>query len=245
MTDLKTDFSIFSDRGSRPVNEDFADSAVKRDAQCFVLCDGLGGHGMGDRASRFVARFVLHEFTRSQSLASFAQTVLPRAHQALRAEQEKAGAAGKMKTTAVVLVLEGESGFCLHIGDSRLYRFRGGAVDVQTRDHSVPQMLVLTGEIKTEEIRSHPDRNKLLRALGDERETVKFELTRFDVRAGDAFLICSDGFWEPVTESEMLALLQSEPTARAWLEKMSRLAAENSGGKAMDNYTAVAVRVRG
>ena len=217
MTDLKTDFSIFSDRGSRPVNEDFADSAVKRDAQCFVLCDGLGGHGMGDRASRFVARFVLHEFTR----------------------------AGKMKTTAVVLVLEGESGFCLHIGDSRLYRFRGGAVDVQTRDHSVPQMLVLTGEIKTEEIRSHPDRNKLLRALGDDRETVKFELTRFDVRAGDAFLLCSDGFWEPVTESEMLALLQSEPTARAWLEKMSRLAAENSGGKAMDNYTAVAVRVRG
>lgn len=116
---------------------------------------------------------------------------------------------------------------------------------MQTRDHSVPQMLVLTGEIKTEEIRSHPDRNKLLRALGDDRETVKFELTRFDVRAGDAFLLCSDGFWEPVTESEMLALLQSEPTARAWLEKMSRLAAENSGGKAMDNYTAVAVRVRG
>ena len=219
MTDLKTDFSIFSDRGSRPVNEDFADSAVKRDAQCFVLCDGLGGHGMGDRASRFVARFVLHEFTRCQSLASFAQTVLPRAHQALRAEQEKA--------------------------DSRLYRFRGGAVDVQTRDHSVTQMLVLTGEIKTSEIRSHPDRNKLLRALGDERETVKFELTRFDVRAGDAFLLCSDGFWEPVTESEMLALLRSVPTAKGWLEKMALLAVRNSAGKAMDNYTAVAVRVRG
>ena len=233
MTDLKTDFSIFSDRGSRPVNEDFADSAVKRDAQCFVLCDGLGGHGMGDRASRFVARFVLHEFTRSQSLASFAQTVLPRAHQALRAEQEKAGAAGKMKTTAVVLVLKGESGFCLHIGDSRLYRFRGGAVDVQTRDHSVPQMLVLTGEIKTEEIRSHPDRNKLLRALGSGQ------------RVNDRAQLVAKQHAVVRTESEMLALLQSEPTARAWLEKMSRLAAENSGGKAMDNYTAVAVRVRG
>lgn len=243
MKRMKPDYSLFSDRGSRAVNEDYADAFFRRGASCFVLYDGLGAHGMGDRASRFVTQFIKREFAKSSGLASL-ETVLPRAQEALRAEQVRLGAVGRMRTTAVVLLLDGSSGMCVHIGDSRLYRFRGGELLSRTRDHSVPQMLALTGEIEESEIRSHPDRSKLLRALGDERETIKYETARFDVRAGDVFLLCSDGFWEPVTEDEMISLLRESANAKQWLSRMSRLAARNSAGKLMDNYTAVAVFIK-
>ena len=245
MSAIKTDCGIFTDPGGRPVNEDFADMLMKKGARCFVLCDGLGGHGMGDKASRFVARFVLREFARCTDIGAFITRVLPDAQTALREEQARKGITGKMKTTAVVLVLDDESAYCAHIGDSRLYRFRGGVADFRTRDHSIPQMLVMTGEIGEEQIRSHPDRNKLLRALGDDREEIKCETARLDLRPGDAFLLCSDGFWEPVTEDEMLALLSSCRSAKDWVSKMAALAVRNSAGSSMDNYTAVGVMVKG
>ena len=69
------------------------------------------------------------------------------------------------------------------------------------------------------------------------------ERTDFDVRPGDAFLLCSDGFWEPLTEGEMLRLLSEQKSAKGWLNAMAQLAVKNSAGKNMDNFTAVAVRI--
>ena len=244
MSAMKAEYAVFSCKGSRQVNEDFADVAVKNGRYCFILCDGLGGHGCGDVASRFVARHIKDYFMRCSDMERFASDALEAAHKALLEKQRSAeGSAQKMKTTAVVLTIDGNSGICAHLGDSRLYRIRGGRILSRTRDHSVPQMLYMTGEISEDEIRCHPDRNKLLRALGDDRETVKVERSRFDVRAGDVFLLCSDGFWEPVTESEMLSLLSDAPGVKKWLDEMARLAFENSDGRQMDNFTAVAVRV--
>ena len=105
-----------------------------------------------------------------------------------------------MRTTAVVLCTEGNRGTALHIGDSRFYHFRNGKIISQTKDHSVPQMLAMAGEISEHEIRRHPDRNRLLRALGDENEEVRFVRSDFEIKEGDAFLLCSDGFWEEVEE---------------------------------------------
>ena len=149
-----------------------------------------------------------------------------------------------MRTTAVVLCIDGNRGIALHIGDSRLYRFREGRVLSRTRDHSIPQILVMAGEITEEEIRSHPDRNKLLRALGDENDELRVEKSEFDVRPGDAFLLCSDGFWEPVTEAEMERTLAENGKVKKWLSSMSKLAFQNSDRSKMDNCTAVAVTVR-
>lgn len=237
---MKLQHSLFSDKGGRQINEDFADVFSARRAQCFVLCDGLGGHGLGDLASRFVTEFVGREFLGGR----LTDDVLLNAHRALCSRQREMGVAGKMRTTAVVLAIDGDRGFCSHIGDSRLYQFRGGEVLWRTRDHSIPQMLVLTGEITEDEIRTHPDRNKLLRALGDERDEVKYETCHFAVQPGDAFLLCSDGFWVPVTEREMSDTLQKSPSVKQWLNRMACLAVENSAGKHMDNYTAIAVQIK-
>jgi serine/threonine protein phosphatase PrpC len=144
----------------------------------------------------------------------------------------------------VVLWRQGGQVLWGHSGDSRLYQFRDGRVLFQTKDHSVPQMLVGSGEITFDEIRTHEDRNRLLRALGTPGP-VKATLVKEAREAcpGDTFLLCSDGFWEPVLEADMEAALATHPEPAAWLAALEgplrrRLADDD------DNYSALAVTVR-
>ena len=241
---MKIEHCIFTDKGSRSVNEDRADFAVSGDRACFILCDGLGGHGMGDRAAQTVVDAVRQSFLSSRSLDAFAAEVLDQAQAAVLAAQAADPRAKHMKTTAVLLCMEETRGIVLHIGDSRLYRFRDGKLLSRTADHSIPQILYLTGEIREEEIRFHPDRCRLLRALGDDAEVLRSSRSDFEIRSGDAFLLCSDGFWEPVTESDMERALCSADGAKAWLGTLSALAMQNTASGDADNLTAIAVTVK-
>ena len=241
---MKLEHSIFTSPGTRSVNEDFADVVTAGSRRCYIVCDGLGGHGMGDKASRFVVGRLKEHFVSCSTNEEFAASAIADAQTALRQEQLRLGAVNMMKTTAVVLATDGSSCICLHVGDSRLYHFRGGRVLFHTRDHSIPQMLVLMGDIREDEIRRHPDRNKLIRALGDDKDEVKCEISRFEAGVGDAFLLCSDGFWEPIEDEQMCSLLEKTDSAPEWLRSMSRICVENSRGRSMDNYTAIAVRVK-
>lgn len=242
---MRIEYDLFTDKGGRPVNEDFADMVSKKDSGCFVLCDGLGGHGMGDKASRFVVEFVKDYFIKCSTTDEFIADVVDKTQSAIHAKQKELGLDGKMKTTGVILILEKNRAVCLHVGDSRLYHFRNNNVIFRTRDHSIPQMLVMTGEIKEEDIRKHPDRNKVLRAFGDDHDKLKFEINTLNYNIGDSFLLCSDGFWEPVTENEMTDLLAGTSSVKNWLKEMAMLARKNSNEKSMDNFTAVAVRIKG
>lgn len=242
---MKTEYCIFTDKGDRPVNEDFAGHISSNLGECFILCDGLGGHGMGDKASMFVVEYVKAYFENSGSLKEFIDTVVLDTQKALRQEQSELRLTDKMKTTAVILVTDHTEWVSIHVGDSRLYQFRDNAMVLRTRDHSIPQMLVLTGEIGEDEIRSHPDRNKVLRAFGDDREELMSEVSKLEVKSGDLFLLCSDGFWEPVTEAEMISAMRTCTSAEEWLNTMAGIARKNSTGKKMDNFTAIAVKVGG
>ena len=241
---MRPEHSIFTDKGGRPVNEDCAGAVRSGNRYCFIVCDGLGGHGMGDRASRLVTEALKKHFSACGSIEEFAADALARAQEELLEAQRSDPRLRRMSTTAVVLCIEGDKGLCLHIGDSRLYHFRNGRVLSRTRDHSIPQMLFMTGEITEQEIRRHPDRNKLLRALGDNTEELRSERTGFEVRAGDAFLLCTDGFWEPVTEEEMERLLSANRKPAGWLSAMAKAAMKNGRNTNMDNCTAVAVAIR-
>ena len=232
---MKFDHCVFTDKGGRSVNEDSVAAVKRGEDMCFILCDGLGGHGMGDLASSLAVEHITEYFQSCGSIEEFASDVLPRAQAAMKQAQKQAAYTRAMRTTAVVLCVSGNKGICLHIGDSRLYRFRDGRVISRTRDHSIPQVLYMSGEIEEAEIRRHPDRNRLLHALGEDSDELRYERTEFDVREGDAFLLCSDGFWEPVTEPEMEALLAQNGKASKWLGDMERLAVKNSAGVKMDN----------
>lgn len=148
-----------------------------------------------------------------------------------------------LKTTLVVFGVEDGKAWLAHIGDSRGYIFYKGKIKYRSLDHSVPQMLALSGEIQEREIRNHPDRNHLLRCLGDDSTEPNFEISdSFEIKKGMSVLLCSDGFWESITEKEMAQTLRWSRTASQWLEKMKqKLKRKSMREKGKDNYSAIAI----
>lgn len=229
--------------GSRPVNEDYAAGIKYGNYYLFVLCDGLGGHGSGDVASRTAGEAFINEFVHYDgNIKKYYSAAYQRAQQNIAELQKTNESMSMMKTTLVSLIIDSGRASWTHIGDSRLYYFKNGELVMRTADHSVPQMLYKSGEITEREIRFHPDRNKLLRALGDMSKEPQYTDSDFvPVEDQCAFLLCSDGFWEYITEGAMADRLKSSENAAEWMSMMTEEVEKNNSGKKSDNYTAIAV----
>lgn len=226
----------YSDIGGRPQNEDTVREIRKGEAVCMVVADGLGGHGGGEQASSLAARTVCDGWqggTDAQELVELIQ----RAHEQVKGIQTEICA---MKTTIVALAVKNEQAVWAHAGDTRLYHFLDGKWIFQTKDHSASQIAVTLGDITADQIRFHEDRNRVLRALGQEG-SLKVDTKEEHLPSGKhAFLLCTDGFWEYVLEKEMEECLRLAQNPRDWLERMreilySRVPADN------DNNTAAAL----
>lgn len=236
-------YTVFTDKGNRDVNEDKACVYEKDGKKCLVLCDGLGGHGRGEVASELVVKTFGEIFKNARLIdEKFLSNAFDTAQNALLEEQCRQNAKAEMKTTAVAMYVEGDKVQWGHIGDSRLYAFSDNKVTLRTFDHSVPQMLVFAKEIKEKQIRNHPDRNKLLRVMGIEWENPMYEISE-PVRLEDyqAFLLCSDGFWEFIDEKKMGKLLKNSSTVDEWMQSMVDVIRKNGADKNMDNYTSIAL----
>lgn len=235
-------YRMITDAGGREVNEDSVGCFQSGENHCFILCDGLGGHGMGDVASQTVRDVFEDKFRNHHEYAHFLKEAFEDAQNALMQKQATCKVRNRMKTTAVALVTDNKHAYVGHIGDSRLYIFAENEIELRTLDHSLTQMLVLTGEITEGEIRNHPERNILLKSMGIEWEKPMYQLMQpLNLEECQAFLLCSDGFWELITESKMLSLLESSRNVEDWLEKMTIEVRENGKGRKMDNYSAIAV----
>lgn len=221
--------------GDRESNED----AVRvRDTLpegiCAVLADGLGGHGGGAQASQTAAAVICDGWT----AAATPDSLLRLTQEANRRILSLQTPSCQMKTTAVVLSVTGGRFDWASIGDSRLYHFLNGALCWQTTDHSASQLAVLLGQINQVEIRFHEDRSRLYRALGL-RNSPGAEAGTIPWSEGlHAFLLCSDGFWEPVKEDEMEKTLRSAQNPEDWLSRMCALLEQR---ETRDNYSAIAV----
>ena len=242
MDRVNVEYHLFTDKGSRDVNEDSIRTSQSGGAFCFVLCDGLGGHGGGEIASSIVADRMTELFKEKGSDKAFFEEAFDEAQKKLLAEQKRLHAVNEMKTTAALLVISGEKYRIAHIGDSRVYVFRKNKMFSRTLDHSVPQMLVLAGDIKEKKMRHHPDRNRLLRVMGVEWDSPRYEVAQeCTLKKGDAFLLCSDGFWEPITEKEMCRVLRACKTPAEWVTQMTEMIRKNADPASMDNFSAIAV----
>jgi serine/threonine protein phosphatase PrpC len=229
--------------GSRDYNED-AVLALRRGGEyCFVVADGLGGHGKGEIASAIAVETFKRNFEAANIPAdSFISETFLEAQYDILQEQKILHATSEMKTTCVVLTISDGIARIGHVGDTRAYVFQRNKVKHQTLDHSVPQMLAVSGKIKERNIRNHPDRNRLLRVMGINWDGPKYELSEeFPLTDCQAFLLCCDGFWELCTEKKMCAFLKKSTTAEQWLRLMTEEVERNGQGKDMDNYTAIAV----
>lgn len=235
-------YAIFTNNGGRIINEDSVGAFESAENDCFILCDGLGGHGMGDVASSLVVSVFEDQFKKNDDAVNFLGQSFMASQDILMAEQKKRNAKQKMKTTAVSMISDGRNVYIGHIGDSRGYVFYKNKIKTRTLDHSIPQMLVLSREIKEDEIRNHPERNMLLRVMGIEWDDIMYELmSPIPLKKCQAFLLCSDGFWELIDEKEMCLQLKKSNSVEEWLESMTKIVEINGMGKNMDNYSAIAV----
>lgn len=229
---------VYSDIGNRKENEDTAELYVYKKNMVAVVADGLGGQGDGKAASELVCRQLLKcgaqdEFVSREVLSkAFAE-----ANEALLRKQENSF---HMKTTAVCLCIQDNRAIWAHIGDSRLYHFYNGELCECTLDHSISQLAVTMGEIRREDIPKHPGRSRLYHAMGTKGEEPEIHSPLFMEKGRHAFLLCSDGFWEYLTDRDITEDLHRSKTAREWVlllrDRIKSRCDENH-----DNNSAIAV----
>jgi serine/threonine protein phosphatase PrpC len=151
-------------------------------------------------------------------------------HKAAENDASKNG----MGTTCTALVLQNGTAISAHVGDSRLYLVREGSIYLMTEDHSAVMEMVKAGLITLEQARHHPEKNVILRAMGSHPEVkVTTWQEPFPVKAGDRFLLCSDGLYDLVEDEEIkgIVMLSAPQTA---CERLIALAKERGGH---DNIT--------
>lgn len=234
-------YGMLTNKGERAANEDFLDVSITPERLSFILCDGLGGHGNGDIASRFVTEQVKAALEQNATI----EESLQHAQDALLEKQIAEHAGNSMKTTVTCLTLAGDQARFAHVGDSRVYYFEKTKYVLRSQDHSIPQMLVNRGDIKEKDIRHHEDRSRLLRVMGTEWDRPKYQVVEgIKLTKRSSFLLCSDGFWELIDEKQMSKTLKKADSPQQWLAAMEEIVLANGRGTNMDNYSAIAVFVR-
>ena len=228
----------YSDIGDRKENEDAFGIYIYGKNLITVVADGLGGQGDGKKASELAVR----QLSKCGSNGGFPESdeVSAAFSAANKALLERQLNQFHMKTTAVYLCIQEDYAIWAHIGDSRLYHFFDGKLSHYTLDHSISQVAVALGEIERKDIPKHPQKSRLLRALGSEdEEAVVHDKVRLE-KGKHAFLLCTDGFWEYLDDSEISDLLAEAESAKMWILKMYELI-ESRCGSGNDNCTAAAV----
>lgn len=230
----------YSDIGGRPCNEDAVRiKAAGEERVLAVLADGLGGHGGGQIASALAVDTVCDGWDGGE-LPNSLPALIQQAHRKILQSQT---AARKMKSTIVALSLSSGYAEWAYAGDSRLYRFTNGALVYQTRDHSASQVAVFLGQISPDQVRFHEDRSRIFRALGQEGG-LNVDVGSEPLPPGDhAFLLCSDGFWEYVYETEMIETLAQAQSPEDWIGRMRQLLSQRVP-PTNDNNSAAAIWLR-
>ena len=241
------DVSSISKAGERQQNEDSIGEVCIRERSAFIVCDGLGGHDKGEIASALAVKTAKEVFQKEASEEEFfAEHCLKHCFEECEKQilyYQKANVkTAEMKTTMTMLIFDRGFFQWAHIGDTRLYLFEKGRMKYHTKDHSVPQMLADAGRIKEAEIRFHEDRSRLLHVLGSGEIPLRYTVSE-KVKAGNhlSILMCTDGFWEWITEKRMAQILRRSSHAGEWLSMMEKEVLENGCGKGMDNYSAIAI----
>lgn len=244
-------FAIYqsSQIGGRQYNQDRVAYAYSNHALLLVLADGMGGHLHGEIAAQLAVQTFMQAFERRAQAPvpepeEFLREVMSQAHQAIIQYAHDQQLGGNPGTTCVAALLQGGEVCWAHAGDSRLYLVRNGEVTAKTHDHSMVQQWADWGIITVEEMKIHPDRNKITNCLGGVEDMFFVESsTTMPLQQGDTLLLCSDGLWSPLAESE-IAECCATPSAlplSTIIDNMMNEAAQRAGTGA-DNITALAAR---
>lgn len=236
---LSVSLAALSQTGLRRCNEDAFGYWEGAGCVVAVLCDGAGGHGGGQAASRAAVTHVLEAFAVHPEVNfDTLQGLLQGANGAVAAQQVAGTLTADMRTTIVVLLLDLYSGAALwaHAGDSRLYHWHDAQLLGRTRDQSLEQRLRDAGLRATAAASG-----QLTSALGSP-EGFDFEIVESPqmLVSGDALLLCSDGLWSAFDDVAMARSVVGCSGVQAWLERLEA-GVQQAGRSDQDNYSALAI----
>jgi protein phosphatase len=236
----------------RTHNED--SFSIIEDAGLYIVADGMGGHASGEVASK-MAVDSLKEFFASTAqdpertwpykmdrskgyeenrLITGIKLANLRIYESAQRDPRQRG----MGTTIVTMFAVEDGVYVAHVGDSRGYRIRDGKIEQLTEDHSLLNDYIKMKRLTPEEIANFPHKNVIVRALGM-KDTVKVDTRYEQPRAGDTYLLCSDGLSGPVTDPDMLDIVTNSSDLKTAASRLIQRANEHGGP---DNITVVLAR---
>lgn len=224
----------------RSINEDFSSVYEMEDGLLSVVCDGLGGNVAGDVASRLAGETIAEYYRlniQEEYLTRINSAIL-KANERVRAIANRGDQYKGMATTAVVLFVHGNKACWGHVGDSRIYLSKKDSIVQLTKDHSLVQKLVDDGYISNKDAERHPQKNVIVRAVGDKSElVVDFDYLYMNEDEEWKFFLCSDGVSNVIEKEEICDFLKNND-----LNEISELLSREVEKRgAPDNYSFVII----
>ena len=243
----------------RPLNEDslliyeyrFSKNSEDIFIGLYAVADGVGGHDDGEIASQIALKILSENiicslilsglFSISNSLDK--ESLMTQLSKAVLAANREVFSQGQCKsngmgTTLTAMLIVGSNVYIANVGDSRLYLLRNESLRQLTKDHSLVADLVTAGEIKKDEIYTHPQRNVITHCLGM-RQELEADLYTDILNPDDTFLLCSDGLWEMVRDDKINEVMREFPNPQSACEQLIEFANQNGG---VDNVSVIIVK---
>ena len=232
--------------GNRTINQDRMTALERDNTVLLVLGDGLGGRAGGEFAAQTLIDVVSDQFQHAslpiENPKEFMTQALHRAHFAVIDRGKKQEPPVNPGTTAVLCMIQNGRAWWAHVGDSRLYLFRGSVPIYRTKDHSYVEKLYQHGKISHDKRSNHPLRNYMTRCIGLSDNVPEVTVSNeVMMHAGDIILLCSDGLWEPLDDMKMGMKIMEGRLSDA-LSSMAE-EAEKEKYPSSDNITAVAIQI--
>ncbi|MHB8346624.1 MAG: PP2C family protein-serine/threonine phosphatase [Acidiferrobacterales bacterium] len=242
---MRFQLAQYSLKGSRLTNQDRIAYAERDNGVLMVLADGLGGYDGGALAAETLTRSIVRAFESvRQPLidrpSAFLALAIMQAHKLILKSGRAHVPPISPRTTCVVCLVQRGYAYWAHVGDSRLYHFRGSSLVQRTFDHSTTEQMHLDGLLSDDEMGLHSEKGHLLKCVGGPRRPTVSLGTETALNSGDTLLLCSDGLWQALSPAQLAHFIEFSSLEEG-IEEML-LAAENKMRKACDNLSAIGLR---
>lgn len=243
---MKIEYAKVYAVGDRTDNQDRAAVVVGEDAAIMLVFDGMGGHSDGARAAEVGMQVVQDLFTAAKlpifDPQGFLYMALARAHDEVVKIGLDQAIDFRLRATCAICLIQENSAWWAHIGDSRIYQMRAGKLIARSRDHSHVEVLIQEGAITEEEAQDHPMRNFVECCIGGDASVPDMTIARMKPLApGDVLLACSDGLWSGMTDDEMAEMATRKSDSLAENLKSLSMKALTVNSPYSDNTTGTAM----